>query len=463
MTVELDAGEFIAWVMNEDLEEEDPLSRYQSLKLRIAELAKQDEFFGVRLALLGSSDDPETQRLIIEEFSQGTVLQCGFGKSLSKFWKKHKVAILVGVCIVAAVTAIGIAIACGSGAAAAVSGGAAAAGEAIANNPQGSSEDKKFSHSTSLTLEDLFLKPEEIARIQTIDEAIKERMILPHMPDLQIGHSSEQQLPKNQFFLPKEKFQEPFFDLKYEPKLWMNEPYQTWNYFPEQVLPIPPVQPHPFSLPPSSICHIPGINTTLEETYLQNQYLASLASHAIESITKRSYGGWLDACREFFINYAGHSFTSLDIAAKWREFHNDNLANPQLKMLWFCHSGGATDTYNALSSLPEEIRERIIVVAIAPATVIPDQFCYKSFNYASKGRDFVHYGEIAHAVLSPESFPIPDVSGILTAIEHHKELILLEPHPDAPNLLDHAFMSPTFQDKIVEHLQDHIKNKGTYL
>jgi hypothetical protein len=95
------------------------------------------------LAWIGT--DPENRALLARDIqaldfsSNALILQAGFGKSLSKFWKKHKVAILVGVSVLAAVTVVTAVVVC-SGAAAA---GAATAGGAALNGLKKGEPEKK--------------------------------------------------------------------------------------------------------------------------------------------------------------------------------------------------------------------------------------------------------------------------------------------------------------------------------
>ena len=75
-----------------------------------------------------------------------------------------------------------------------------------------------------------------------------------------------------------------------------------------------------------------------------------------------------------------------------------------------------------------------------PAVIIPSRLCYESYNYASK-KDFV---------------PKLDLIG---RMRYGKELIFLDPHPDAENH-DHGFDSPTFQDWIQYHIRNYCTEYG---
>ncbi len=116
---------------------------------------------------------------------------------------------------------------------------------------------------------------------------------------------------------------------------------------------------------------------------------------------------------------------------------------PDAKFLQLCYSGGAIHVKNALSTLSERDRQRIIVVAIAPGAIVPDELCYRSYNYVSS-RDIV---------------PYLDVIGQL---RYGDQLTVLDAHPDAP-FWDHGFLSPTFEGVLIEHITDHCKGYGVLL
>ncbi|HEY4831286.1 MAG TPA: hypothetical protein VIH61_01825, partial [Waddliaceae bacterium] len=97
---------------------------------------------------------------------------------------------------------------------------------------------------------------------------------------------------------------------------------------------------------------------------------------------------------------------------------------------------GAIHVHNALLDYPPELRERIIVVAIAPGGYIYQETCAQVIHYrnASKYRD-----------------PIPRIDK--KGVARSKETIVdVVSHPEA-GWLDHNFQSLTYQDNLRKRLQ----------
>jgi hypothetical protein len=162
----------------------------------------------------------------------------------------------------------------------------------------------------------------------------------------------------------------------------------------------------------------------------------------------------------FSLNYPGYSPNNAQVLKDtWGKFDEQNKDKPNAKYLQFCHSKGAIDVRNALMECPKELRDRVIVVAIAPGAIVPDDLCFDSFNYASKN-DIVHFGEL----VLPGFFDSSECGMSKTMeviLEYRKQLKLVEPHPDATGI-DHDFESPTFTDIIARHILEHLKKNGEY-
>lgn len=110
-----------------------------------------------------------------------------------------------------------------------------------------------------------------------------------------------------------------------------------------------------------------------------------------------------------------------------------------------CHSQGAIHVRNALLDYPPELRERILVVAIAPAAYIYKETCAKVIHYRAEWwRDFV---------------PRFDRSGNK---REKDSVITISSHPDAP-AFDHEFMSPTYRERLQRQIIHYIETRGQML
>jgi len=180
---------------------------------------------------------------------------------------------------------------------------------------------------------------------------------------------------------------------------------------------------------------INGINNSFEEA---REHALRLSQHALGAKIQGIYNATHAAPADILECIAGACRIPSPpvqlLKNRWNRF--SSIHGSQAKFLQICHSGGAIHVFNALSSSPKAIRGQIIVLAISPAAIIPKELCYEVHNYASK-RDFI---------------PRLDLVG---KIRYGDQLILLEPHPDAPRH-DHGFDSPTFQDVIKDTIQNYM-------
>ena len=127
----------------------------------------------------------------------------------------------------------------------------------------------------------------------------------------------------------------------------------------------------------------------------------------------------------------------------WNSFFENSSADS--KFLMICHSQGAIHVRNALLDYPPEHRERILVVAIAPAAYIYKETCAKVIHYRAEWwRDVV---------------PRFDKAG---ARREKHSIITLASHPKA-SAFDHEFMSPTYQERLQHHIRRYIKSQGKVL
>jgi hypothetical protein len=210
------------------------------------------------------------------------------------------------------------------------------------------------------------------------------------------------------------------------------------------------------------ITFINGMGNLFEEAQMNAKHLQKLCAFnpSIEGIYNHTNGRLIDALEIFNLNYKGYSPITQDLLIqKWTEFYQQNKDNSEAKVLHFCHSQGAIHTKNALLHLPEEVRSRVIVVAIAPATVISRSLCHASFNYASRN-DIVPCGELLAAYWRACDIGEMEREEMLINISNmQNELIWLTPH-DKAGKFDHEFQSPTFAYVIRFHLDKY--DKGDY-
>ncbi len=201
---------------------------------------------------------------------------------------------------------------------------------------------------------------------------------------------------------------------------------------------------------------INGMGNNLEMAQENARYIGQLSSnHHIDWTFNHTNSILFDVAEATVLNFKGISGPAKDLQANWIKFHEEHKNDPDAKYFQLCHSQGAIHVKNALQGAPQEIRDRVIVLAIAPAAVVPKGLCYDSFNYASK-RDPIPYFEAAfkYDADAPYEERMSEPSR-----EALKELILLEPHPDA-SFGDHVLDSPTFKQIIQDQIEDFIKEYG---
>jgi hypothetical protein len=186
---------------------------------------------------------------------------------------------------------------------------------------------------------------------------------------------------------------------------------------------------------------INGIDTPIEMAESHAAFLSSYAEgHRIEWCYNPTSGFVFDLLKVFAFDYLGLSLGAARLLReRWSAFHNENLERPEAKYLQFCHSKGAIDVRIALSSLPPEVRNRVIVVALAPAAIISRELCSASYNYASR-LDLVPYGKLFVS-------PSPQEAALLA------QLIILDPKLGE---IGHELQSGIFNEVIAHHMQGYL-------
>ncbi len=209
---------------------------------------------------------------------------------------------------------------------------------------------------------------------------------------------------------------------------------------------------------------INGINNTFEVAKRSGVYLQTLSDgHTISGIYNRTHTVAIDLLESSLLNHNGYSpVTNQLLQNEWTAFHETNRGNSSAKLLQICHSQGALHVKNALENCPPEVRDRVIVIAIAPAAIVPKRLCFKSYNYASE-KDIIYQFD--------PTFKYPLVKGVVDDVlvprfgeispEDLAELVILKPHAEATGL-DHSFQSPTYRKVLIEKLEDYLQHAGEY-
>lgn len=212
------------------------------------------------------------------------------------------------------------------------------------------------------------------------------------------------------------------------------------------------------------ITFVNGMDNTYEYAVESAKHIKALFPNApcIEGVYNHSNGKIGDLSEIISCNFIGASPNTADLLAqKWTDFHEKNKDRPDAKILHFCHSQGAFHTKNAITSLPQEIRDRIIVVAIAPATVVSKDWCFDSFNYASKKDMVPTLGFWLECLVAynPERNTDEVVDNLLKI---QNELTRLDPDEKPDGRFDHGIRSPTFNRVILEALTEYVMREGRY-
>ena len=456
----------------------------------------------LRIAWIGA--DLENKAILFRELKEidngHYVLVSHHHHKKKSFWEKHRTEILIGVGIIALVTAVAIVALCTAGSG---SGAVAAAGGSLLNqglNDEGKKEGKSNGVPEATKASSLPLSP---ASSQPLSQAPS----LPVEPSCLPGQTLflEKAVYMNgQYFsytemLKKARQEELLSSILSKPTVSSAESMPHAPSLPENPMSIPAPQPQnalatrlhkagsdgplhgaslgePFSPPKTSshfatsgikrpdcqIMGINGMNTSFSQAMDHAEYLKSFTpEQSISWVYNHSNSPAVDLAEVFTLNYLGCSpNTEKLLLEQWTAFHNDKRSNENVKVLQFCHSQGAIHVRNTLATAPKEVRNRVIVVAIAPAAVVTDDLCHQSFNYASK-KDIVPFGELVFAS-SLDSNEYGTSKIVEQALDNREQLILLEPHSDAVGI-DHDFQSPTFREVIKKHVDKHLNCKGEYI
>jgi len=173
-----------------------------------------------------------------------------------------------------------------------------------------------------------------------------------------------------------------------------------------------------------------GMDNDFESARTSAEYLSRLTGgYCVHAVYNATHGHRADLLEcKLGLDFIATEPVRL-IHQMWNSFFERNSASS--KFLMVCHSQGAIHVRNALLDYPPELREKIIVVAIAPGGYVYQETCAQVTHYrnASSWRDFV---------------PRIDGEGAARSKETIVDVIS---HPQA-GWFDHSFLSQTYEEAI---------------
>jgi len=194
-------------------------------------------------------------------------------------------------------------------------------------------------------------------------------------------------------------------------------------------------------LPDMEIGFINGVDNSFKQAKISAMHLSRLAGdyniHAVYGAT-RGVSKDLRGCF-LGLNYIATEPVRL-LHRMWNSFFERSSKNA--KYLMICHSQGAIHVRNALLDYPPALRERIIVVAIAPGGYIYKESC----------------GQVIHFIAGAHRDPIPRIDQ--SGMERSKDTIVeLESSSKAP-IHDHSFSSKTYRRDLIRLISNYFINNG---
>jgi hypothetical protein len=206
---------------------------------------------------------------------------------------------------------------------------------------------------------------------------------------------------------------------------------------------------------------INGVNTSWDQALSHANYLRQFSlGKSIEWTHNRSHTLLVDLAEIVHLNYQGYSPTNAHILLEnWIAFHKENESRPHAKYLQIAHSQGALHVRNALLQATPEVRNRVIVVAIAPAGVVPNAYCYRAFNYAIEG-DWIPAYESVHAYQLYRQGLMTERE-YKTIMERRKELVILPRDPHATGSA-HDFEGVSFKDILERRIKEYLSQNEKY-
>lgn len=156
--------------------------------------------------------------------------------------------------------------------------------------------------------------------------------------------------------------------------------------------------------PKGRIGYVNGIKTAFDRVkWDAEQFSEHLAQgYNIHVMYSATYGTKLDMFK-CALGFSEIVMPTVKLIHKqWIEFFEKSI-DPEEKYLQLCYCAGSIEVYNALRNFPEELRTRIIVLAIAPAHTIPQKLAYKVYNYVIPSDEIRWYDPNRHLIDSKSS------------------------------------------------------------
>ncbi len=215
--------------------------------------------------------------------------------------------------------------------------------------------------------------------------------------------------------------------------------------------------------PNIGIGFINGIDNSKEYAMSSVDYIHSLAQgYSVDLFYNQTNGFYYDLLEAMVcVDVDIFSKEVNQLKEAWNQFDEMNRGNLDAKFLQICHSQGGAYVKKALEESSQEIRNRVIVVNIAVATIIPSRLCHQSYNYASEN-DYLNLGEMLKAYNPHLTIGLKQWAQM---IKYRDEIIWLEGSSGpwwVPEILyqffymHHDFRDPVFQQVIADHITDYL-------
>ena len=176
-----------------------------------------------------------------------------------------------------------------------------------------------------------------------------------------------------------------------------------------------------------------GINTTSQEAIEYGKIISNYSGgKSVHLLHNETRGGFWDVSRA---GYELSSHGETKSVKMQREIWIDYLSKSDKNYLHICQSEGAIITRNALEGTDPDLRNRIDVLAFAPAAYIDKDLCHSRIHYISR-RDFVPY-------LDPMGYN-----------RNIDSIVRIRPSPNA-KFHDHNFNSPSYDSFLLEQIKNY--------